>query len=169
MPQHAPESRQPLTLPRIRPRIVVWKSKRQLLLYANDRIVRTYRIGLGFRPVGDKKRQGDGATPEGTFYIFTKNPRSAYYLSLGISYPGVDDAQRGLRDKLIGTKEYSAILRAQRRKTAPPQRTALGGDIFIHGNGSKRDWTLGCIALDNPDMKELFHAIPTGTPVEIHP
>src|SRR4051812_45682839 len=79
----AVSSSQPLTLPLVDPQIVVKKSKRQLMLYAGDQLVRSYRIGLGFNPVGDKSREGDGATPEGEFYVFTKNIESKFYLSLG--------------------------------------------------------------------------------------
>ncbi len=67
-------------------------------------LLRTYKAGLGFSPVADKKQEGDGATPEGEFYVFVKNNRSAYYLSLGISYPNVEDAERGLRDGLINQR-----------------------------------------------------------------
>src|SRR6266550_2371316 len=72
--------REALKLPLKDPRIVVLKSKRQLKLYSAGSLVRTYKVGLGLNPVDDKKRQGDRATPEGEFYIFTKNNRSAYYL-----------------------------------------------------------------------------------------
>ena len=143
------------------------KSKRQLILYAEDKIVRTYRIGLGFNPTDDKIRQGDGATPEGTFYIFTKNAQSAFYLSLGISYPNIEDAERGLRDGLITRAQYWQIVRAIRRSAAPPQNTPLGGQIYIHGNGSRSDWTWGCVALEDEEIKELFHAVPRGTTVVI--
>jgi len=98
-------------------------------------------VGLGLNPVDDKKRQGDRATPEGEFYIFTKNNKSTYYLSLGISYPNVEDAERGLRDGLISRAQHDAIVKAIRSKTAPPQNTELGGDIYIHGNGASSDWT----------------------------
>jgi murein L,D-transpeptidase YafK len=132
-------------------------------------LVRTYRVGLGFSPVADKQREGDGATPEGEFYVFVKNNKSAYYLSLGISYPNVEDADRGLRDGLINETEHAAILDAIRKKKAPPQYTKLGGLIYIHGNGSSKDWTWGCVALENNEMKELYDAVTVGTPVTIKP
>ena len=80
------------TQPVEKPRIVVYKSARKLEFYSGKTLLRTYRIGLGFSPVADKVREGDGATPEGEFYVFVKNNKSAYYLSLGISYPNVEDA-----------------------------------------------------------------------------
>lgn len=151
------------------PRIVVYKKARKLELYSDKTLVRTYRVGLGFNPVADKTREGDGATPEGDFYVFVKNNKSAYYLSLGVSYPNVEDAERGLRDGLITKAQYQTIVDAQRRKVGPPQYTKLGGLIYIHGNGASSDWTWGCVALENEDMKELFDSVTVGTPVSIKP
>lgn len=161
--------RSQLKLPLVSPRIVVKKAKRQLLLYSAHKVVRTYRVGLGLSPVGDKVREGDRRTPEGNFYIFTKNDKSAFYLSLGISYPNAAHAARGLRDHLITKAQYDSIIRALNAKQAPPQQTALGGEIYIHGNGAGSDWTWGCVALENEDIRELFNAVPVGTPVTIEP
>lgn len=163
------EARPPLTLPLRNPKIVVRKGQRQLLLFSGDKLLRTYRIGLGLSPVGDKVRQGDRRTPEGDFYVFTKNDKSAFYLSLGLSYPNATHAERGLRDGLITRAQYDAIMRALRAKKTPLQNTLLGGDIFIHGNGARSDWTWGCVALEDEDIRELFDAAKTGTPVTIHP
>ena len=161
--------RQTLQLPLRQPKIVIKKGQRQLLLLSADKLVRTYRIGLGLSPVGDKVRQGDRRTPEGEFYIFTKNDKSAFYLSLGLSYPNAAHAERGLRDGLITKAQYDAIMRALRAKKGPPQNTRLGGDIYIHGNGAQSDWTWGCAALDNEEMLEFFNAVSVGTPVRIEP
>ena len=163
------QDRKPLKLPLISPRILVKKAQRQLLLFSGDKLVRTYRIGLGLNPSGDKVRQGDRRTPEGDFYIFTKNDKSAYYLSLGLSYPNGPAAERGLRDRLINKTQYDAIVRGLRAKRGPPQNTLLGGDIYIHGNGAGSDWTWGCVALENEDVRELFLAVNVGTPVRIVP
>jgi murein L,D-transpeptidase YafK len=164
-----PGDRSPLKLPLVKPKIVVKKGQRQLLLFSEEKLVRTYRIGLGLSPVGDKVRQGDRRTPEGDFYIFTKNDKSAFYLSLGVSYPNAAHAERGLRDGLITKAQHDAIMRALRAKKGPPQNTRLGGDIYIHGNGAQSDWTWGCVALDNKEMLELFNAVTVGTPVTIQP
>lgn len=155
--------------PVAKPHIVVYKRERKLDFYSDKTLLRTYRIGLGFSPVADKVREGDGATPEGEFYVFVKNNKSAYYLSLGVSYPNVEDAERGLRDGLITKAQHDAIVEANRKKTGPPQYTKLGGLIYIHGNGAKSDWTWGCVALENADMKELYDAVSVGTPVTIKP
>jgi murein L,D-transpeptidase YafK len=54
-----------------------------------------------------------------------------------------------------------------------------GGDIMIHGlpNGfgwmgalhTHWDWTNGCIAVTNPEIEEIWSAVPNGTPIEIRP
>ena len=157
----------PLRVPLVNPRIVVAKTRRLLTLYSAERMVKTYRIGLGLSPVEDKIRAGDRRTPEGEFYVCIKNPRSKFYLSLGLSYPNQLHADRGLRDGLITRAQYTQISDAINRRRQPPQYTPLGGEIFIHGNGSHSDWTWGCVALDDKDMRELFDAIPVGTPVRI--
>lgn len=158
-----------LKLPLKNPLVVIAKGKRRLELYSAGALVRTYKIGLGLNPIPDKARRGDHATPEGEFYVFTKNNKSAFYLSLGISYPNIEDAERGLRENMISRAQYNAIVRAIRRKGTPPQNTALGGDIYIHGNGSSRDWTWGCVALEDEDIGELFEAVAVGTTVTIKP
>jgi murein L,D-transpeptidase YafK len=169
-PQPLPaDHRTPLKLPLKEPRIVVMKARRQLDLYSDGVIVRTYKVGLGLSPVADKERQGDRRTPEGEFYIFTKNNKSAFYLSLGLSYPNIEDAERGLRDGLITRAQHDSIVKAIRNKRTPPQNTPLGGDIYIHGNGASSDWTWGCVALENEDIKELFDAVSVGVPVTIKP
>jgi murein L,D-transpeptidase YafK len=151
-------------------RLVVKKSERKLYLYNdNQKLLKTYKIALGFAPVGTKTKQGDGATPEGEYYLTHKNPRSNYYLSLGISYPNIKDAASGLQRKLISQAQHDAIVAAINAQAKPPQNTKLGGDIFIHGGGNTNDWTLGCVALENADIKELFDLLPVKTPVKIEP
>ena len=151
------------------PRLVVKKSARKLEFFDGEKLLKTYRIVLGFAPAGDKEIEGDGKTPLGDFYVFTKNEQSRFYLSLGLSYPGIDDAARGLRENLISKEEYDEILLAIAEKRMPPQKTALGGEIYIHGGGTAKDWTWGCVALENEQMKELFDAVPAGTRVTILP
>jgi len=156
-----------LKLPLVNPRIVVTKSRQVLQLYSDGKVVRTYRVGLGLSPVEDKIRAGDRRTPEGEFYICMKNPHSQFYRSLEISYPNQKHAERGIRDGLITRAQYNQIVSALNRKRVPPQNTRLGGELLIHGNGSQSDWTWGCVALDDKDIRELFDAVPIGTPVII--
>lgn len=155
--------------PMAEPRIVIEKAKRRLAVFDGASLVAEFSIGLGFAPDGDKAIEGDGRTPEGDFYVFTKNPESRFFLSLGISYPSREDAERGLAEGLISEEEHRAIADAINEKRMPPQKTKLGGEIYIHGGGEKSDWTEGCIALKNNEMQALFDAIPVGTPVTIKP
>jgi hypothetical protein len=151
------------------PKLVVHKSKREIELLSRDQVVRRYRIALGLEPNKPKMRQGDFATPEGTYYICSKNPRSRYELALGLSYPGPADAERGLNAGLISARERDAILAAWSAKKRPPWNTKLGGEIMIHGSGSSWDWTEGCIALNYQDIEEIYRVVPLGTSVEIRP
>ena len=159
----------PLSKPLPNPKILIIKSKRTLFLYSDNKIVRRYHIGLGFKPTGDKIKEGDGRTPEGKYYICTKNPKSRYYLSLGLNYPNEQDADRGLKAGLINQSQYERIINATRNKSVPPWDTPLGGEIFIHGHGAHSDWTLGCITMENEDVKELYEAVGLGTRVVILP
>ena len=153
----------------VKPRLVIRKKERSLEVYDGDRLVKTYTVALGFAPEGDKEREGDGKTPEGEFYVFTKNPKSQFHLSLGLSYPSKDAAKRGLTNGLISVAEHDAIVSAINAGKMPPQKTALGGEIYIHGGGSENDWTWGSTALKNEDIEELFRSIEVGTKVEIRP
>lgn len=156
--------------------IIIHKQKRTLLLYREARLESTYAVALGRNWAADKAIEGDEATPLGEFYICAKNPRSKYFLSMCISYPNAEDAARGLAAGLITPEQQAEILAAIRERRAPPQRTPLGGEIYIHGqgsaqeaNGRSRDWTRGCIAMENAAMRELYDRVPMGTPVLITP
>ena len=158
-----------LRLPALKePRIVVMKQGHRVIVYDGQSVVKVYRAAIG-EGRGDKTREGDKCTPEGQFYVCVKNADSKYVKALGLSYPNVEDAERGLRDGQITQTQARAIASAIERGARPPWNTALGGEIMIHGAGAGRDWTLGCIALDDPDIQELFPAIPLHTPVEIRP
>lgn len=151
-----------------RAEILINKSTRTLEVVSDGRR-KTYRIALGPNAEGTKEIEGDCRTPEGEFYIFTKNPKSKYCLSLGISYPAVSDADRGLAASLIDTTEYEEITNSIAEGGKPLQKTALGGEIYIHGGGTASDWTEGCIALDDGDIREIFDVIDVGTRVVIRP
>lgn len=151
------------------PNILVKKKERKLQIFDGKKLIKTYKISLGFAPEGDKEIEGDGKTPEGDFYVFTKNPESSFFLSLGLSYPNIEDAQRGLKQGLITQEEHAEIVKAINEKAMPPQNTKLGGEIYIHGGGCKADWTAGCMALENEQMQEIFDAIEVGTAVKIVP
>ncbi len=162
--------------------VQVDKSDRVLRLMSGPTVIKTYLISLGGSPDVRKTRRGDRATPEGTYYVCQKLPQSRFYLSLKLSYPNAEDAARGLKSGLIDRATYNKIAAAIKRKGIPPMNTALGGDICIHGDGKVQpgksgsvqyadveDWTAGCMALRQPDIKELFSLLPVGTMVRISP
>jgi murein L,D-transpeptidase YafK len=137
-------------------KLVVIKSQRLLFAYSNNELIKTYKISIGRNAVGQKEFEGDKKTPEGLYSINDKNPNSGYHKNLGISYPNEID--------IVNAK-----------KLGKP----TGGDIKIHGmrNGLGLigkfhrwfDWTLGCIALTNQEVDELYDHTPIGTLIEIKP
>jgi murein L,D-transpeptidase YafK len=168
-PDEKATNARPLKLPLADPSVVVTKGARRLRLFDGAEVVRVFPVALGFAPEGDKVKARDGRTPEGEFRVCLKNEWSNYFLSLGLSYPNEEDADRGLRDGLITRAQHRRIVSAVRAGRCPPWNTALGGEIFIHGGGVWADWTWGCVALDNQAVSELFDAVPPGTPVVIKP
>ena len=143
------------------------KSERTLVVFSGDRALKQYRVGLGGAPSGDKSQEGDQRTPNGEFTIVTRNDRSQFHLFLGISYPNAEDAARGRRDRLVTERQARAIETAIAAGRQPPWSTPLGGAIGIHGGGGGGDWTLGCIAVENTEIEEIWEVGSLGTPVTI--
>ena len=137
-------------------RIVVEKAARKMSIFRDSKQIKTYRIALGRNPVGAKQAEGDMKTPEGIYKIDSRNPQSSFHLALHISYPSDDDKAR-----------------------AAERGVPAGFDIMIHGirNGLGwigafhrwTDWTVGCIALTDEEIEELFRVTPDGTTIEIRP
>ena len=152
-----------------RARVVVHKAARSLELFDGERLVKAYRVALGTNPTDPKRKEGDGCTPEGTYYVCTKNERSRYHLFLGLSYPNAADAARGLRAGQITRAQHEAIVGAAAARERPPWDTRLGGEIGLHGAGTDTDWTAGCVALSNKNIEELFLLLSLGDEVVIEP
>ncbi|MBR0597213.1 L,D-transpeptidase family protein [Sinanaerobacter chloroacetimidivorans] len=148
--------------------IRVYKKDRRLEFWQDGELIQTFKISLGFSPDGEKLRNGDGRTPEGSYYICTKNPVSKFTLFLGISYPNIADAERGFREGLISQEEYDFIKVSIEQGKRPCWETALGGKIGIHGMGTSRDWTAGCVAMEDEDIKWLWDHTELGNPVHIY-
>ena len=137
-------------------KVLVKKAERRMFLLKNGTPFREYHISLGDNPVGHKQQQGDERTPEGVYTIDYRNPKSAYHLSLHISYPNKKD-----------------------RAAAAKKGVNPGGDIFIHGlpNGygalnaafTRMDWTDGCIAVTSKEIEEIWKLVRNGTIIEIMP
>ena len=150
-------------------KLVIEKAKHELSLLCDDKVWFRCDCGLGQVPTGHKDREGDFRTPEGQYYVCTRNEKSKYYLFLGLSYPGPDDAERGLQLGLINQDEHDQIKEAAVARKRPPWNTELGGMVGIHGSGNALDWTRGCIALDDNDMATIWQFCSLGTPVTIKP
>jgi murein L,D-transpeptidase YafK len=147
-------------------RIVITKHAKTLVLYDGEEEVFTFPVVIGKNPA-DKQREGDLATPEGEFYICEKNPASKYHRFLGLSYPNVEDAERGLRAKMISKAEYEQIREAILAKKCPPWKTALGGEVGLHGPSPNVTWTLGCIAMSVEQIERLYELMEIGDEVVV--
>ena len=137
-------------------KVIIEKAVRKLHLMRDGKVFRTFKIALGIRPVGDKKKEGDFKTPEGSYYLDSRNQHSDYFLAIHISYPNPAD----LRE-------------ASQTGNEP------GGAIMIHGQPNEptrseayyrtQDWTNGCIAVSNSDMIDIWLMTGENTPIEIRP
>jgi hypothetical protein len=150
-------------------RVVIHKRARKLQLFSGQTLLAEYPIALSARPAGAKQREGDRKVPEGHYFICEKHPSRRFYLFLGLSYPSLADAERGVRQGLIDSHQAQAIRRAIQSGRCPPWNTPLGGAIGLHGGGTWRDWTLGCIALNDADIEILYLLLQIGDPVSIEP
>lgn len=138
--------------------VVVKKSERKMQLIQGGKVVREYRIALGDRPRGHKMQQGDERTPEGSYILDWRNPNSQFHKSIHVSYPNPRDSSFA---RFLGEDP--------------------GGMIMIHGQPNhirsakmkaeykRRDWTDGCIAVQNHEMDEIWRTVRTGTPIKILP
>lgn len=136
--------------------VQISKGKRQLTLLRGGETLLTCRVGLGRCPKGRKQQEGDGRTPEGEYAICLVKEAGKYGRSLGLNYPNRRDADIALREGRIDLSTHLAIMDRLNAGVRPPWGTPLGGEIYIHEGGSDRDWTEGCIALDEKDMDVLF-------------
>jgi murein L,D-transpeptidase YafK len=137
-------------------KVLVVKSERRLHLISRGETLKSYRVSLGKQANGAKRREGDLRTPEGLYWIDWRKTSEKYQLSLHISYPNARD------------QAYA------REQGVPP-----GGMIMIHGTPLDEeypewffhtlDWTEGCIALKNDDMREIWNMVKDGTLIEIRP
>ena len=153
--------------------IRVFKHKRLLEAFDDERRILSCRVSLGFgADAGPKRREGDGRTPEGTYFVCTKNAASRFHLSLGISYPNAQDAREAFARGEIDEATRKRLVRAAKDGLRPDWQTPLGGFIMLHGEhpeGRAGDWTAGCVALDNANMEVLFSLARLGDGVEIYP
>ena len=142
-------------------RISIDKSDYQLHLYEGDKLLKTYPVVLGPNPIDDKMREGDGCTPEGVFHVRTKYAHAKWSRFIWVDYPNEESWKKFEKRKIEGMI---------------PKDATIGGDIGIHGVwegydsmiADRENWTLGCISLTNPDIRELYDLVRDGTEIEIH-
>ena len=158
--------------------VLVEKSANKMTVFYQGKPLNSFLCVSGVNPQGDKQKQGDNRTPEGQFFITEKERLNDHpYLGrkwLGLSYPTPVHAQKGLENNLISSDQYNDIVQANIQTIIPPQNTALGGWIGIHGGRedlTKKNvnWTEGCIALQDADLEVLYDMVQYGTPVIIVP
>lgn len=155
--------------------IFINKHLRTLSLFRDDRLLLQYSISIGLNTLTDKAYLQDYATPEGNYKILYKKNSKLYGWFLGISYPNEADAWLAFFYGRIDEKTLKRIVKAVENKRFPPQDTALGGALGIHGgsvfrkdeNGTARDWTRGCVALNDEDMVTLYKVVKIGAAVRI--
>lgn len=165
--------------------IVIDKSDHRLFLYQGDELIRVYPVAISGRGLGARSRYDDYLTPEGEFRIASMQYASNFgprQMLLETSAQAIADyrAQYGeeaealLREWESTHGPLDTIWEVYDYNEAHPGRE-IWHDILIHGGGSDRDWTLGCIALDNDDILELFSLLQRsryrgiGVPVTIRP
>lgn len=157
--------------------LVIVRSQHKLLVKEGNTTIRTFKVALGSGGRKAKRREGDHTTPTGTYKISRVRKSDRFHLFLQLNYPNTHDAKRALKNHSITRQQYRAILDAQTFGFLPPQNTALGGAIGIHGIGNETpdkisihkiaDWTQGCIAMRNDEVDELSRYIQVGTQVKI--
>jgi L,D-peptidoglycan transpeptidase YkuD (ErfK/YbiS/YcfS/YnhG family) len=135
--------------------IIVDKFSRKCYVYLSGEKKYEFDTELGRNWVGNKRRMGDKATPEGVYKIVNKfqGNQTEYYKSLSLDYPNARDKER---------------FRAEVKKGTLPGWAKIGNGIEIHGGGGKGvDWTEGCIALTDSEIDMVFSIAKVGTPVTI--
>jgi murein L,D-transpeptidase YafK len=157
--------------------LVIDRSEHKLIVKKEGATLRTFKVALGSGGRKAKLQEGDHKTPKGTYRISQVRDSQRFHMFLQLDYPNMDDARRALQNNVITRYEYRKILDAHSYGRLPPQNTALGGAIGIHGIGQETkdkleihqiaDWTQGCIALRNNEIEELSRFIHIGTTVSI--
>jgi murein L,D-transpeptidase YafK len=144
------------TAPQKADSILILKKDHVMELLAGGKVIRTYKVALGRGGLAPKEREGDGRTPEGHYIIDSRNAASHYHKALHVSYPNAEDHARAAK---LGVSPGGAIM----IHGLPTGMGWLGAAHRLY------DWTLGCIAVDDEEIDEIWNLVPVGTPVEIRP
>lgn len=142
---------------------------------AENRVLARFdNVSIGSGGAAENHRRGDETTPLGLFHIAWIDRHSRYGTFYGIDYPSTSMARRAYAEGTISQAEFDAIIKAWRQHRIPPQNTPLGGRLGIHGVGrgdpyvhKAINWTDGCVALTNPQIRQLSRWLHIGTRVVI--
>lgn len=137
-------------------RVVVRKSARVLELYSEGRLLKAYPVSLGRSPQGPKEREGDRRTPEGEYVLDYRKADSSFHRALHISYPTAQDRARA---RALGVSPGGLVM-------VHGLRNGLGWLGRLH---LTVDWTDGCIAVTDVQIREIWSAVPDRTPILITP
>ncbi|MFZ3040446.1 MAG: L,D-transpeptidase [Thiobacillus sp.] len=147
--------------------LTVFSEENQVLAHFQD-------ISIGSRGAAKIHRRGDETTPLGIFHIAWIDRRSRFGTFYGFDYPSERVARSAYAEGIISRADLETILEAVRQHRLPPQNTPLGGYLGIHGVGRgdpmiHRDfnWTDGCVALTNQQIRQLSRWMHIGTQVVI--
>jgi len=157
------------------PWLLVDTQAEKVIVFGPEGPLETFdNIALGVRGAGLKQRRGDELTPLGSFLVGWFNRASRFDLFIGLNYPNLEYATLAYYDGRIDQQTFRRIKRALERGERPPQNTPLGGYIGLHGTGAgdpkvheNFNWTNGCIALTNAQIRRLAQWVKPGTRVEV--
>tara|TARA_R110002020_G_scaffold32092_5_gene99106 strand:- start:192 stop:821 length:630 start_codon:yes stop_codon:yes gene_type:complete len=140
----------------------------------NALVERFAPISLGRAGAKTQRVRGDNVTPMGEFRVNRFNYESQWRTFIGIDYPTPAHARMALEKGIYSQTDYDDYFDYYRRYGHPPQNTALGGAIGIHGLGSadpdihgSYHWTQGCVAVTNEQIDRLAALVGVGTRVVI--
>ncbi len=145
-------------------RITIHKTAHTMQLVDKDGVATTFPVSLGPGGPGVKHREGDKVTPVGRYHVVSQGPSRQFTIFMRLDYPNAEDKKR---------------FAARKAEGALPAGTTIGGDIGIHGGTpegwnkrddvtlAQRDWTLGCISVEDAEIRTIARRVPDGTPVDI--
>ncbi len=146
--------------------LAVMQGEKELEVFEN--------IAIGSNGPTLTKRRGDSTTPLGEFTITEIRPSHRFELFMALNYPNLDHTERAFQEHRIDKAEYKALKYNLERGAPPPQGTSLGGQLGIHGVGlgdmrvhETVNWTEGCIALTNEQLRDLAKFVAVGTRVVV--
>lgn len=142
--------------------IIVDKSDYELKVYDDEGWYATYPIVFGSKDLGDKMREGDKKTPNGSFKIILKKHHPKWGPELLLDYPNPENVA------LFNQRKAQGII---------PKNAKIGNGIAIHATRPSEEWTVdnfynwtdGCVSVKYTEMIDLFSYIPVGTNVTIQP